>query len=58
LASALMLGFSVQFLADEVLHKNTTPDRYARVIFIMTAFGILAYNLFAYSCFCNVSLYF
>lgn len=51
LAAALIMGFSVQSFVDQVLLKNTTPDKYGRCIFAMTIGGILAYIFISYGCF-------
>ena len=51
LAAALIMGFSVQSFVDQVLLKNTTPDKYARCVLIMTIGGILAYIFISFGCF-------
>ena len=48
LAASLTMAFAVQSLVDEVLLKNTTPDKYSRCILIMTIIGISAYLFISY----------
>ena len=45
------MAFAVQTFVDNVLAKNTTPDKYSNVIAALTFFGILIYLYISYGCY-------
>ena len=47
------MAYSVQSLVDQILVKNTTPDKYVRVITIMSIIGLSAYIFISYGCYGN-----
>ena len=51
LAASLTMAFAIQTIVDEVLLKNTTPNKYSRCILMVSFISILTYLFICYGCF-------